>query len=815
MTEPINGDKVPLPWADLRAYRAAYQRENPIPPLEAVVPALADRCQWLIWRYEPGETPEKKPRKMPYYANGKRRHGDQGSEADRAALADFATAAAAAGKRGFDGVGFAFLPGDGLIGIDLDGMIDPESGEIGELCREIVAACASYTELSPSGKGVHIICAGQTESFKSNRIGVEVFSGAQFFTFTARAWAGSALELSPLAPEVLARLRQLVDDAKGHGKTRPPAAPREPGQGGGVFGGRVRSRAESVALAEEAIGFISPDDYQDWIKVGMACKELGRSGYLIWDEWSSRSAKYAGPADTEKRWDSFNPTQVTLGALFGMAKDGGWVAPWDKASRKPVPQRGGPPPSDDVPPLGDAAPPSPPSPSADLSSDPAPAADEISTPSGAAAGGEERAAPETEWEIGLIRKKGELSSCLANADLLLKNLPEWEGVIAYDEFAEREVFRKPLPFMPNGPKSGVWEDHLDVSTAIWLQRALCTEFSDAIVGKAVGAVARANKFHPVREALNALPPWDGKPRNATWLSDFLGAEQTPYLALVGVYFIRGMISRVMAAGSKFDYCMVLEGAQGKGKSTVSRILGWHWYCDTDLDLSNKDSLLALPGHWVYEIAELGSLLKAEQQKQKSFLSRQFDKFRPPYGKRLVEVPRQNVFIGTTNEDEYLKDPTGARRFWPVRCGDNFDLEGLRAALEQMFAEALQEYREGEKCYPTPEEEEEFFKPEQMKRGMPEPFDDGLAPWVAKQYAPFSMTEAAIDCLGLGYDKLTPAVTTRIGFALKKLGCVRAPEDRLAADQSRRRLYLPPSLAKTAAGVAPLARKQEEGTYAQF
>jgi len=205
--------------------------------------------------------------------------------------------------------------------------------------------------------------------------------------------------------------------------------------------------------------------------------------------------------------------------------------------------------------------------------------------------------------------------------------------------------------------------------------------------------------------------------------------------------------------------------------------------------------MALAGHWVYEISEMGSLMRAEEKKQKSFLSRQDDEYRPPYGRRMIKVPRQSVFIGTTNEEEYLKDPTGGRRFWPVLCESEFDLDGLRSNIEQMYAEALADFHAGERSFPDADEQKAYFTPEQVKRGMQEPLDDLLYQWVKNQLVPFSMAEAATDGLKLTADKLTPALVTRLGMSLRKLGCGRK-EDRLAADPSRRRLYTPPAWNET-------------------
>ena len=797
-----SGSAPAWPWADLPAYRADYRARNPVPDPAAVAVELAARPQWLVWGYRPGETEEKKYRKMPHYADGGRRAGGQGSDEDRRRLVTLAVAVDAVSRGDFDGVGFAFLPGDGLIGIDLDGMIDPESGEVSERCANIIAACETYTEYSPSGKGVHIIGLGHIErSVKSNDIGVEMFCGSQFFTFTGRPWPGGVAAVQEIPARTLARLEKTIDEAKKarHGapgaepESIPPAEPDLPPK----TGGKQRSLAETVALAEEALRALSPDDYKLWIEIGLACRAgLGSAGYVVWDGWSSASAKYAGAADTAKRWKSFNPSKITLGTLFSRAESAGWESPWAqaekrKATRKPRPSRPPVPEYDYGPPPADPPPPETGETHFDATKAPAEDGEHLQSSSPPSDPPED----DDEWKKWLVRKSGDVTPCLANAELILSHLKPWKGAIGYDEFAERTMFRRALPCDPGGPVDGEWSDHLDAMTAIWLQRSWRVEFSPKTVLQAVEVVARKNRFHPVREALAALPAWDGTPRNGDWLSDYLGVRKTPYTELVGKFFMRGMIKRVMAPGCKFDYCLVLEGEQGLGKSTAARILAWHWFADTDLDLSNKDALMALAGHWVYEISEMGSLMRAEEKKQKSFLSRQDDEYRPPYGRRMIKVPRQSVFIGTTNEEEYLKDPTGGRRFWPVLCESEFNLDGLRSNLEQMYAEALADFHAGERSFPDADEQKAYFTPEQVKRGMQEPLDDLLYQWVKNQLVPFSMAEAATDGLKLTADKLTPALVTRLGMSLRKLGCGRK-EDRLAADPSRRRLYTPPAWNET-------------------
>lgn len=183
--------------------------------------ALKDIPHWLVWRFVQKD-PTKKPAKMPFYSNGRVRgktkdaaaQVEQGSAEDLELLVSFDMAMTAMSRGRFDGVGFAFLPGDGLIGIDIDGAINLQTGEISERARQIVAACDSFTELSPSGKGLHIYVRGQTETFKSDDIGVEVFCGSQFFTVTGEHYAGTPETVNAITPEALDMLRTMVREAK-------------------------------------------------------------------------------------------------------------------------------------------------------------------------------------------------------------------------------------------------------------------------------------------------------------------------------------------------------------------------------------------------------------------------------------------------------------------------------------------------------------------------------------------------------------------------------------------------------------------------
>lgn len=290
--------------------------------IDVIPEELRNRAQWLVWRFEPNQKkPEGKPLKVPYYANGDRRFGVQGNEKDRSKLVTLDKAMSALARKNakpFTGIGFAFLPDDGLIGIDIDKCIDVDTGEVSDVAQEIIAACASYTEYSPSRTGVHIIAFGATQTFKSNDVGVEVFCGSQYFTFTTNIYSTSiGNEVKPISEAVLERLRVIVKGVRPSSPAR-PVPPLPPGA------------LSELARLEAALSFVSPEGYDHWIKVGMGLySSLGESGFRLWDYWSSKSEKYDGSDGCRKKWDSFGKrgVQVTSATVFKLAMDGGWKPP--------------------------------------------------------------------------------------------------------------------------------------------------------------------------------------------------------------------------------------------------------------------------------------------------------------------------------------------------------------------------------------------------------------------------------------------------------------------------------------------------------
>lgn len=700
----------------------------------AVIPeSLRQRRQWLMWRFEqkPGA---KKPAKIPYYANGERRQGVQGSDADRARLVDCDQAVAAALGNGYKGIGFAFLPGDGLIGIDLDAVIDPETGEVAERAQRIIEACNSYTEVSPSGRGLHIIGAGEiAQSFKSNAIGLEVFCGRQYFTVTGRLWSGALSQINPIDEAVIRRLRATVDEAKGRKSISTPSSVPAPE-------GDKRSKVES------ALAYISPDvGYSEWIAVGMSVfAELGPGGFDSWDRWSSRSVKYPGARTLESHWKSFKP-DAHEGPMYRMAVDAGWSPPRRKRVPKDSGQRAEPP---------SGPPPEPP---------PPPSHDDLPAPAGR---------PDESWREKLLRRGEErrLVDCRENVYMFLEYHPLWRGVIRLDEFANKIVKWLPPPFESGA--TGEWDKADTFRLGLWLAQheSMIVRSYDSL-NQAINATATMHPVHPVRRWMDGLE-WDGTPRLDMWIEDALGTDpaKRAYHAAAGRYWMMGMVARIYEPGCIMRSMLILEGEQQRGKSTALQILGGEWYSETPFVVGDKDAFQALRGKMLYEIAELDAFNRAESTKVKAFVSSRVDNYRASYDDRSRDWPRQVVFAGSTNQDEYFKDSTGNTRFWPIRVGE-LDLDVLRASRDQLFAEAVHRYKAGERRYPTPEEERELFRPEQEAREIADPWESMIGSWLRSTTFGTVTQVEILEQLDIKADRIDNAkqMSTRIGIVMKRLG----------------------------------------------
>lgn len=342
------------------------------------------------------------------------------------------------------------------------------------------------------------------------------------------------------------------------------------------------------------------------------------------------------------------------------------------------------------------------------------------------------------WRGRLIVERGRYAACIANVITVLTEHPAWKGVLVYDMFKETVVFTREPPCRlsdvpEHRPQGNVWVEDDDMRTQAWIHAAVGFEPSKGMVADAVMVAAARAARHPVRDYLNGLE-WDGEERLPTMLANYFGATPNVYTAGIGTCWMISGVARVMKPGEQVDYMIVLEGPQGMGKSSGARALvpNASWFSDTGIVLGQKDSYLTLHGLWIYGFDELDALPKNEVTKAKSFLASTCDRLRPPYGRRMRDYPRQTIFIGTTNEDEYLRDRTGNRRFWPVEC-TSIDVQAIARDRDQLWAEAVVRFRRGERHWPSAELND-LCKAEQLTRMAQEPWVHPVAEWLESERA---------------------------------------------------------------------------------
>ena len=289
-----------------------------------------------------------------------------------------------------------------------------------------------------------------------------------------------------------------------------------------------------------------------------------------------------------------------------------------------------------------------------------------------------------------------VKNTLRNLLLILNNDEKLKGIV-FNQLSDGMEIKGEVPWEH---PSRFWRDADDAQLISYVDLTYGT-FSARNYDIAVTKVADDRSYHPIREFLASLPEWDKVPRVDTILVDFLGASDNAYVRAVTRKTLCGAIARVMNPGCKFDTMLVLNGPQGKGKSTLISKLCGEWFNDSLLLNDTKDKTAAekLQGYWILEIGELAGLKKTEIETLRGFLSRQNDIYRASFGRRATPHPRQCVFIGTTNaENGYLRDTAGNRRFWPVKTpGDaaraSWEMTGEE--IRQIWAEALVRYKEGE------------------------------------------------------------------------------------------------------------------------
>lgn len=482
------------------------------------------------------------------------------------------------------------------------------------------------------------------------------------------------------------------------------------------------------------------------------------------------------------------------------------------------------------------------------------------------------------WLQRLSYDKNKIASTVHNLATVLQFDTRWshqlpngerQRMIAYDAFAQRLVFLSKPPFLEHFLEHDISVNHnpqAAATTRSTIHRFIGKEITDVDMtractwmeanypgmrptsgnmSEAMELIGQSQKRHPVREFVMSTA-WDGKDRigcmpdpekpgdqgNVSWLTTYFGAPDSSYIRRIGRWWIVSAIARIMQPGCQADYALVFEGLQGVGKSSGLRALFEPWFTEDVGNLNNlKEAQQQIAGIWGIEIAEMDAFSRAGDSTMKKFMTQPFDRYRPPYGRRPQDYPRQCVFAGTTNRDHYFTDSTGNRRYWPFRCATS-NIEELRAERAQIWAQALLLWQAGVRWWPTADDIVDL-QTEQEARMEHDPWMEPIREWLtkraltaqeARQHNHLDRAENLDGCtqaqvllsaLEMKQERWGMAESKRVARILSMLGYVRVtrvsslgarstvyvagPESKILLEQGTSEPpYMPPSLPSAAA-----------------
>lgn len=368
--------------------------------------------------------------------------------------------------------------------------------------------------------------------------------------------------------------------------------------------------------------------------------------------------------------------------------------------------------------------------------------------------------------------------CMANCILPFREDPAWQGVLRFDEM--RQVIRcvKPTPW---GEEPEQWTGSHDVRATEWLDR-IGLHYGPAQVAEAILRVAQENGYHPVREYLDTVQPtWDNAPRADSWLIDYCGAPDTPFVRFVAAKFLIAAVARARQPGCFVKNVLLLHGPQDAGKSWVPEILGGAWYGEL---LSLSDNMKATEQCsklWVIENSDMAGTHKAGDELVKKFIATRADTYRPAYARHVVDMKRCCVFIFTANPDEMLTDSTGNVRYWPIEVS-KVNKEGLRAVRDQLWAEAAHRQAQGELWWieDNADDIRAQAHAEQEKRLVRDEWTTAIRDWLEQPEQRalefFRLRDVLDKALGMGTDRQTLAEQRRAGAVMKLLGFLKRNRD---------------------------------------
>lgn len=376
-----------------------------------------------------------------------------------------------------------------------------------------------------------------------------------------------------------------------------------------------------------------------------------------------------------------------------------------------------------------------------------------------------------DWRDDLyLTPRGAVRNTFANICTILRNAEEYGERLRYNEMLI-------APTLGGRPMQ---EAELGLMREAIERRYGFSPGADSM-SQALLAVAWERRYHPVRDYLAALT-WDGVERIDALCANVLHADPSPInRTMVRAWFVSA-VARAMEPGCKCDTALVLVGDQGARKSTFYRVLAGEWFSDTAVDIESKDAMMQINGAWIYELGEIEHVTgRAHAGRIKAFISSAKDTFRAPFHRTLSSYPRTNVIVGSTNEDQFLNDPTGSRRFWCVRVGARVDIDALERDRDQIWAEAVAAYRAKEAWWLTQDAEAALREASEEFR-VADVWEENVSAWLGDQLRvpevtrrPITTNRILSEVIHMRVEDIDQRAQNRVAAAMKRLGWVNRPE----------------------------------------
>lgn len=626
---------------------------------------------WVNWKFE---SVKGKMTKVPYSPVT----GAKASSTNEATWATYDEA-----KRASPDIGIMFTPAEDILGIDIDHCINKETNNIEHEQKEIIAdlilEADTYTEISPSGTGLHLLFAiegGSLKLSKNRHSPYEAYTSGRYFTVTERPYGKEEKEVRTISIDEALHILSII----GY-----PWAKEAP----------LVSAEQGLSTKETRVPVSLPDEK---LLRKMFASKNGEAIKKLYDGDMSAHDNNGSQADMS----------LCSHLAFWAGRDFGqierlWLASPLGAREKTQKRQ-------------DYR-------TRTINAAIAACKEVYSIPKEAADAMAAMADPELDLIYTVNDKKEKVYvQNTENICRVLRKHEDFKDMLHYDVFKVQYEIKT-----PSGKWRGIEDnDMVDIQTAISIIFPCFSRVGKEMVKDAVKKVAKEHAIDSAKDAITSVK-WDGKKRLDDWLAIVFGSPDDEYHRAVASNWIKGMIKRAIEPGCKFDYVLVVEGPQGSGKSSVFDALGGEWYVETTMGTDTKDFFMQMLGKLLIEFSEGETMSRTEVKRMKGIISTRVDRFRPPYESTSQDFPRRCVFAMTTNQEQYLKDETGNRRYLPVKnLKAKADVQWVIDNRFQMFAEAYHRLTVlKETIYEFPAEATEA---EQEKRQIEDPNTDNVIEW---------------------------------------------------------------------------------------